>query len=517
MAILSPTTWNTSTLFGVAAFIFAFVLFFRKPKQPRLPLPPGPKKWPIIGNVLQLPTAFEWEVYAKWSEIYNSDILHVDAAGSSIIIVNSWKAAYDLFEKKSSLYSSRAKNHMVLLSGWDWLFGFLPYGEAWLERRKLFQKYFHPLDNASHHPREREYVHQMLRHFLDTPEEFMEHVRHMMGAITISLGYGIDIKPKNDSNIHIANEAVKGLAGAANFSAFLVNSIPALKYVPSWFPGAAWKRQAEEWYGWTMKMRDIPFQRSLEQLADGTATPSLVTNCVQSIDESRDREHQLTVIKDTAGNFFVGGADTTVSAINTFMLMMVCHPEIQEKAQEELDRVIGKGQLPDFGDEDSLPYISALVKETLRFQAITPFAIPHYLTEDDEYNGYFLPGRSVVLGNVWAILHDKEDYPEPLEFKPERFLKDGKVNPEVREPTAAFGFGRRICPGRHIAVSSLYLSIASILSVFTVEKAVDEHGHVITPSKEYISSLILHPVHFKCTIKPRSKEAEMLIKSISDS
>jgi len=88
----------------------------------------------------------------------------------------------------------------------------------------------------------------------------------MMGALSIAIAYGIDVKPKNDPNIHYAEEAVKGLAGAANFGAFLVNSIPMLKYVPSWFPGAAWKRQAQVWNDWTFKMRETPFQQSLKQL-----------------------------------------------------------------------------------------------------------------------------------------------------------------------------------------------------------------------------------------------------------
>lgn len=98
----------------------------------------------------------------------------------------------------------------------------------------------------------------------------------MMGAITISLGYGIEIKPKNDPNIKVADEAVKGLAGAANFSAFLVNSIPMLKYVPSWMPGAAWKRQAEIWYDWTMKMRNVPFEKSLQQLVSIGSSGSIL-------------------------------------------------------------------------------------------------------------------------------------------------------------------------------------------------------------------------------------------------
>jgi len=238
----------------------------------------------------------------------------------------------------------------------------------------------------------------------------------MMGALSIAIAYGIDVNLKNDPNIHYAEEAVKGLAGAANFGAFLVNSVPTLRYVPSWFPGAAWKRQAHVWNDWTSKMREIPFQQSLKQLvssshisrspaayirvhfidcnsdrcitqAEGTVTPSLVTNSIHGIEETQDREHQMTVIKDTAGNFFVGtkrkiprifdiylilflgGADTTVSAIGTFFLMMICYPEIQEKAQAELDRVVGKGHLPDYGDEVELPYISALVKETIRYDS----------------------------------------------------------------------------------------------------------------------------------------------------
>lgn len=236
-----------------------------------------------------------------------------------------------------------------------------------------------------------------------------------MGAVTLSLGYGIEVKPK-DTTINIATEAVKGLAGAANFSAFLVNSIPALKYVPSWFPGAGWKKQAQIWRDWTLKMRDVPFEKSLQQLvgtfhlpraldrsefspamvkAEGTATPSLVTTSVSSIDESQDREEQLTLIRDTAGNFFVGkpgpyfklyawliiilfvgGADTTVSAINTFMLMMLCYPEIQDRAQAELDRVVGRNQLPDFSDEPSLPFVSALVKESLRYDIMIVIVFP---------------------------------------------------------------------------------------------------------------------------------------------
>ncbi|KAF8994066.1 cytochrome P450 [Cyathus striatus] len=498
-----------------------------------LPLPPGPKKWPIVGNLFQLPTNFEWETYAAWSDLYNSDILHVDAAGTSIIIVNSHKVATELFDKRSALYSSRkVPLNFVFRIGWDWLFGFMAYGESWKERRRLFQRHFHPLDNMSHHPREREYTNKMLRALLESPEHFMEHLRHMAGAITMSIAYGIDIQPLNDPYLKIAEEALVGLAAGANPTTFWVDALPFLKYVPSWFPGAGFKRKANVWKEWTRKMVEVPFAEARRQITDGAAGTSFISMSLDALDENKDNAHALQVIKETAGTFFVGGSDTTVSALNTFVLAMVCYPDVQAKAQEELDRVLGKALLPDFSDEPSLPYITAIVKEVLRRSTANPTAIPHYLIEDDEYQGYFMPKGSVVLGNAWqdlsrisslrsypllfcrAILHDKDDYPDPLIFRPERFLKaNGQLDPDVRDPTAAFGFGRRICPGKHVALSTLWIAAASILSVYNLSKSKDENGNIVEPRIEYHSSMILHALPFKCSIKPRSAEAERLINS----
>jgi cytochrome P450 len=122
---------------------------------------------------------------------------------------------------------------------------------------------------------------------------------------------------------------------------------------------------------------------------------------------------------------------------------MVKYPEVQRKAHAELDYVIGRSRLPNFQDRESLPYISAIVKETMRWQPVSPLGGAHCSTEDSEYKGYFIPKGSYVIGNAWSILHEPFDYPEPLEFNPDRFLKGSQLDPSVQEPLAAFGFGRR--------------------------------------------------------------------------
>jgi len=173
---------------------------------------------------------------------------------------------------------------------------------------------------------------------------------------------------------------------------------------------------------------------------------------------------------------------------------------------------LGPGDLPSFSDEPTLPYITAIVKEVLRHNPVTPFAFPHLLIQHDIYAGYFLPKGSIIMPNIWSILHNEEDYPEPELFNPSRFLDaDGKLNPNVRDPaTAAFGFGRRACPGKHVALASLWIAVASILTCYTIEPELDENGKPIKPKGEWYSgpTLFNHPLPFKCRFVPRSKDVE---------
>jgi len=194
---------------------------------------------------------------------------------------------------------------------------------------------------------------------------------------------------------------------------------------------------------------------------------------------------------------------------------MVCYPEVQKEAQAELDNVLN-GRLPEHSDILSLPYLSALVKEVYRWKPVTPLGVPHRSTADDLYNNYHIPAKSLVIANQWAMLYDERIYPDPHEFKPERFLKNGKLDSSVRDPMdIAFGFGRRICAGKHLAHSVVTLTAASVLSTFDLVKKVDENGHEIEPNREYTGNGIRHPLNFPCVINPRSRYCVELIRSSS--
>lgn len=123
---------------------------------------------------------------------------------------------------------------------------------------------------------------------------------------------------------------------------------------------------------------------------------------------------------------------------------MVLNPGAMKKAQEELDRVVGRERLPEFSDKDDLPYIDAVVKELLRWNPPIPISVPRRVSQDDTYRNYSIPAGATVIENIWAVLHDPTIYNDPETFNPDRFLKDGEINPLVYNPEdRVFGSGRR--------------------------------------------------------------------------
>ena len=136
---------------------------------------------------------------------------------------------------------------------------------------------------------------------------------------------------------------------------------------------------------------------------------------------------------------------------------MAVHPKIQEKAQKEIDQVLGGDHLPTLADQDDLPYISTMVKEIYKWHVPLPISMPKLLREDDNYKGYQLPKGTAIMENIWAAFQDPVMHPEPHIFNPEQFLKYGKLDPSVRNPDdRVFGSARRICPGKPFATAPYF-------------------------------------------------------------
>ncbi|KAF7327105.1 Cytochrome P450 [Mycena kentingensis (nom. inval.)] len=449
----------------------------------RLPLPPGPPKLPLVGNLFQMPADDEHLTYQRWSREYNSDIIHLNVAGKSVLVLCSAKATEELLEKRAAIYSDRPRfvflNEMM---GAGYSFTFMGYGSAW-----IFHSVFGTTaDVAKFYPKQRQYIHEMLLELLQQPQDnLMEPIGRMACKIVMSVAYGLDVQPQNDPHVALALGFGEVFSRVVTPGRYLVENIPALKHVPAWFPGAGFKRQALAWRGITNDVRKVPFEAAKDKIAAGTADYSFVYSGLHAAEHggspAEQAEHE-ELLSQVAATIFPAGAHTTNATTGIFFLAMMHHPEVMRTAQREIDRVIGNERLPDFEDRPELPYISALVKETMRWWVTAPTALGHYLAVEDEYRGYRIPAGTTVIGNAWAILHNEETYPDPDAFKPERWLRaDGTLNPEIPDPIQAFGYGRRICPGKHVGEGSIWFMMANVLAVFDIAPCPNEKGEVVAP------------------------------------
>ncbi|KAJ8502654.1 hypothetical protein ONZ45_g11558 [Pleurotus djamor] len=477
-------------LFTVLIALFTFYVAFaglRRRRYSSLPLPPSPKGLPILGHLFAMPQASQWVTYTEMARKLKTDILYLNAAGSQIIVLSSVESVREILIRRSSLTSSRPRLPMLVeLMGWSTVFSFLPYSDAWRNRRRVFWQEFNPQAANDNN------------HKAKTP-----HVGPIIFATQL------------DHTLHHM-----GLAGI--YGTFLVDYLPLLKRVPKWFPGAQFQIQAEYSRNDIREMRDMPYKRTLDAISKGSHKESFVSRSL-SYNDSNDT-NMVDTIKDASATAYVGQLSFPAAS------SMVLFPHVQRKAQEELDALLGS-RLPTFEDMSSCIYTQAIMWETFRWKPIVPLGVIHTLLSEDVYNGYRLPEGSNNFGNAWAIMRDESIFPEPDAFKPERFIKDGKIDTELTEITQiVFGFGRRhalhsmkqltyslsiipsrICPGRFMVMNTLWIMMASTLSVFNISSAKGEDGREILPKTDLLPRFLTHLPLFDCVILPRSEHARKLI------
>ena len=161
---------------------------------------------------------------------------------------------------------------------------------------------------------------------------------------------------------------------------------------------------------------------------------------------------------------------------------MVAFPEVQRRAHAEIDAVVGRARLPTYADAARLPYVRAIIREVLRWRPTLRLGLAHRVAEDDWYDGMFIPKGATCMANIWHCNHDRAVFGDDAdEFKPERHLGDnGELLPGPKETSqeghVSFGFGRRVCVGRHLANESLFIRTAMILWATTLKCGLDKNG-----------------------------------------
>ncbi|KDQ11859.1 hypothetical protein BOTBODRAFT_189554 [Botryobasidium botryosum FD-172 SS1] len=468
-------------LLGASFAIFRLYRVFAALNPRRLPLPPGPKPELIFGNSRQIPPRSAWIQYTEWKKAFG-DVIHLSAFGNHIVVLNTYESAHELLHLRSS-YTSRPVTQMVgKMIGLGRIINLMPSNETWKRGRKLMHPVLNKESIRLFFPSFEGAIRTCLLQLLTHSGDFSEHLRLFGGKSILLFTYGIKVESAQDELIVISDEAIEPALQYFHIGAAFVDILPILRYIPSWFPGAEFKRNAKAVREKVDRMVELPFNRVKAAMAAGTATPSFTLRTLQ--DGTYSEHDQLW----SSGSMYIAGADTTSANMNTFILAMALYPDVQRRAQAEIDRVVPKGTLPGFQDRDSLPYVDCLLKELQRWRPAIPLGVQRCAMKDDYYGGYYIPKGAIVSPNVWAITRDEANYKDPERFWPERF-----ENPETAELDPykyAFGFGRRTCAGLHFADASIYIAVVSILATFDVGKPKDENGNEVELNVPHTSGFI---------------------------
>ncbi|KAJ7824236.1 cytochrome P450 [Mycena olivaceomarginata] len=408
------------------------------------PVPPGPRGIPLVGNVFDTPTERHWLKFAElgdvWGEIFSLTVL-----GQTMIIVNSVKVAEDLLDRK--LFHQLFGTHLA-------------------------NTRFSPLISTE--------IHKLLRNIALKPAALIDEIRRTTAGITLRIAYGYHLRegPEQDPFLKMFATAGSNFSRSTAPGAFPVDVLPILRYWPGWLPGGG-------------------FHSTSQDMVSGTAEPSFVSTLLE------EKSHDDYLIKWAAISIEEGGSDTTAAQLEGFFLAMSLYPKVQQAAQEELDRVIGRDRFPDLSDRAQLPYLNALCKEVFRWHVASPIGVPHRAREDYVYNRagsepVLIPKGSLVIANIWKMSHDPERYADPMEFKPSRFIaKDGKEAEQDPAPISSTD------PG-------LVNSAVGYALVRQRRKATSSN---VCECQENCSPTPSHPLPFKCVVEPRDVRSSALIRS----
>jgi cytochrome P450 len=264
------------------------------------------------------------------------------------------------------------------------------------------------------------------------------------------------------------------------------------------------------------RLHDVPFAAITNNFNAGKSSPSfahtLLTKFHDNVQKGVPNKLEIRDIQGMSAAVFIAGSNTTLATTRVALFNLISNPHVLEKAREELDRIVGIDRLPSLSDRPKLRYLEYIVEETTRWRPLSPVGVPHKSIEDDIYEGMYIPKGTNVYYNTYALSKDSSIYHNPDKFEPERFIpveEGGRGEPFLAGP---FGFGRRICVGRHLAQASVFSMLATIISTMDISAPVGLDGKSVEQVLGFSTGLSSHPGDYGMVITPRSEKAASLLR-----
>ncbi|KAH9056476.1 cytochrome P450 [Lactarius vividus] len=460
-----PASIGDYTTHLAVAPLLGFILWLiaRRTQRAFRTLPPGPKGFPIVGDVGHI-ADLDWLISSQRKDEYG-EMMYVSALGQGVLVINSPRVAADLLERRSNIYSNRP--HYISASDFstkNLMLSLASYGDLCRRFRRVAVEGFSKSAARNFHPIQGREALMLALALMNNYSTLGKHLLRHAESVMLSVNYQLPPVDSEDDPIIVRIAAqVERLLHEMQPGARLVEFFTWMRYVPSRF--AKWKRDAGYWFIQDSLMYEDLLSKVANDLTNGIDRPSFGATVIQSrsTHDLSEREQAWLV-----GTMLSAGGETTSTTLQWWVLAMLAYPEVQTRAQAELDEVVGSARPPTFADLPSLPYIRAMVKETLRWSPTIPMGVPHASTEDDWYEGMFIPEGTICLQNLRTLNFNPEVFgSNAMDFDPARYLDEkGQVKAVMagrEEGHMSFGFGRRMCPGRLVAEGTLAIDMATLL------------------------------------------------------
>ncbi|KAJ1287823.1 hypothetical protein BS78_02G040300 [Paspalum vaginatum] len=445
-----------------------------------LNLPPGPRGWPVVGSLGELAGALPPHRALAALAARHGPLMHLRLGSYRTVVASSADTARLVLKTHDHAFADRPRTAAGEVASYGYL-GIVhtPYGAYWRMARKLCATELFSARRVDSFERVREQeMRALARGLFESAGRAVAVREHVAGAtlrniLRMAVGekwsgcYG---SPEGEAFRRTLDEA------------FAVSG--AVSNVGEWIPWLGWldlqgcirrmKRLREQYSRFFEQILDEHEKARRRAGASEFVASDLVDVLLQLAEEDRpDSEAKLTRdgVKAFIQDIIAGGTESSAVTIEWAMSELLRNPEAMAAATDELDRVVGRGRWVTERDLPDLPFIDAVVKETMRLHPVGPLLVPHHAREDTVVAGYDVPAGARVLVNVWAVARDPASWPDaPGSFRPERFLSGGASDGvDVRGANfelLPFGAGRRMCPAYGLATKVVAAGVANLVHGF---------------------------------------------------
>ncbi|KAH7665285.1 isoflavone 2'-hydroxylase protein [Dioscorea alata] len=456
------------------------------------PNPPSPPGLPILGHLHLLKHPIH-RTLAHLSDLHGP-ILLLCFGSRPVLLVSSFSGADECFTVNDITFANRPRllsgkhlgyNHQTIV--WT------PYGPHWRNLRRLTTVELlstHRLLSSSHIRSEEvlSLVKTLLRdssgpgfHLTELKTKFFGLAYNVvMRMIANKRYYGDADESSSEAGKEfrdIVRESIK-VSGTSNAADF----VPVVR----WLGIGGHERKLKR----LRRRRDQFFEglinehRTAKKMTgsrDSKGSPaerSSVIDVLLSMQEGEPEYYNDAIIKGIIASMLIAGTDTSATTMEWAMTLLLNNPQTLKKLRDELDANIKQGSLLQESDFSKLPYLHAVINETLRMYPAGPLLVPHQSSQDCTVGGFHVPSGTILLVNAWKIHRDPKIWDEPDKFMPERFLRtnsEKKSDEVVKEglKMIPFGLGRRRCPGEGLAIRVVALVVGTLVQCFEWERVGD--------------------------------------------